>query len=123
MHLRSGEGVYYVFILANKQRTRLEISVTGDLNDRLSKLEYEFIKSKAQGDDLTSFCTDLVYWEQHNEAEAALARESEISKWSLKRKSAHISLHNPQWKPLNQEIFADKHSLVFYKLGTPHNKK
>lgn len=93
------EHNYYVYILANFQKTVLYVGVTNDLVRRLSEHQ--------QG--LSTFtskynCFYLVYWEYHQYINNAIEREKEIKGWRRSKKEGLINSFNPEWKFLNEEI-------------------
>lgn len=105
MHIKTERNTFYVYIVTDKERKRLELGTTGDLAYRLAKLE-------ANIDDKASECSLLIYWEALDDAIKAVARSEEIARWSRKRKAALIEQANPEWKPFNEEIKLNKHSLI-----------
>ncbi len=104
MHLKLGQNVYYVYIASNRERTAFQVSTTGDLTERISRLEYEknhYIKDKRKDQQL---CSIILYWEQIVDVEKAMERVTEISSWSKKKKVRFIDAHNPGWKNLNEQV-------------------
>lgn len=49
-------------------------------------------------------CYNLVYWEHYQDVDIAIDRETQLKKWSRKKKDALITAFNPEWKFLNDEI-------------------
>ena len=49
--------------------------------------------------------TKLVYYEEHNTMEEAIAREKQIKSGSRKKKLDLIKNKNPMWKDLYEEFF------------------
>jgi len=102
MSIQSGDDVYYVYVLGNKDRSRLRVHTTGDLSSKLSEIQYDKVyKKKSNGRDV---CDILLYWEQHGTALEALKREREISSWSRRRMEDLIYAVNGEWKALNEEV-------------------
>ncbi len=93
MHLKIGPSVYYVYIASNKKRTVFQASVTGDLTERIARLENEKIHNT------------MLYWEHFMDIEKAMERVAEINNWSKKKKMKFIDTHNPGWNSLNEQAF------------------
>ena len=91
---------YYVYILANERNGTLYTGVTSDLIKRI----YEHQQSLIDGFTKEYNIHILVYYEQHNEIEEAIAREKQIKKWNRKWKTRLIEEKNPEWKELYEEI-------------------
>ena len=54
-------------------------------------------------------CTKLVYYEEYNYVNDALARENQMKGLSREKKEALINTMNPEWKDLSEEwIVKDK---------------
>jgi putative endonuclease len=49
-------------------------------------------------------CHYLIYYEHFTHIEYAIDREKEIKKWRREKKDLLISLFNPDWSFLNEEI-------------------
>lgn len=93
-------GNYYVYILASLSRT-LYVGVTGDLAGRLYQHRY-----KVLGGFTARYNVDrLVHVEHFTDVNAAIARETEIKKWSRKKKVKLIEAANAGWIDLAEEMF------------------
>jgi len=93
---------YYVYILTNKNRTVFYVGVTNDLERRL--LEHQ----QNVQDQTNSFtgryrCIYLVYYEEYQWIQMAIAREKEIKGWRRDKKLALIRTTNPNMDFLNQQ--------------------
>ncbi len=96
---------YYVYILTNALKTVLYTGVTNDLQQRV----IEHYKYRGQ---LTSFTSKynvyfLVYYEEHQHINNAIAREKEIKSFSRKAKMELIATMNPDLRFLNEELFGE----------------
>ena len=102
MYKTLGTHNYYVYILTNKAKTVLYIGFTNNIPER--------IESHKCADPLSKHfttrykCYYLIYWEHYGEADIAIDRETQLKKWSRKKKDALISSFNPEWRFLNDDI-------------------
>jgi len=102
MHIKTGQNSYYVYIIANKERTRLEAGSTGDLESLILQMNYE--TSTLNRIKQTYLCHVLLHWENFEDARKAIARRNEIQKWPKSKQEALVSEYNPEWKSMNEEI-------------------
>lgn len=74
----------------------LYIGVTNNLEKRVWEHKREIIDgfTKKYG------CKKLVYFEEYNDVNQAIAREKQIKGWLRKKKEALIKTINPRWKDL-----------------------
>ena len=91
---------YFVYIMASKRNGTLYIGVTNDLVRR----SYEHCEGLAPGFTRTYSVTRLVWFEQHETALAAIAREKALKKWRRSWKLELIEAANPQWRDLFDDI-------------------
>ncbi|WP_417214499.1 GIY-YIG nuclease family protein [Bizionia sp.] len=97
-----GTHNYYVYILTNKIKTVLYTGVTNNLETRIYQHRNPLPFSKAF---TTKYkCFYLVYYEQYNDNETAINREKQIKGLSRAKKDGMITLFNPTWKFLNNDI-------------------
>lgn len=91
---------FCVYILASERNGTLYIGVTSNLVKRVWEHKEEVVKgfSKKYGTKM------LVYYEQHESAEAAITREKQMKKWNRKWKLELIESINPDWNDLYEEI-------------------
>jgi putative endonuclease len=90
---------YYAYIAASLSHT-VYIGVTNDLRRRM----YEH-RHKLLGGFTARYSVDrLVYLEHFTSAEAAIARETEMKKWSRKKKVALVEATNAGWHDLAEEM-------------------
>ncbi len=92
---------YFVYIVANPNRTALYIGVTNEIARRL--VEHYANRGRAESFAGRYYCYCLVYLESYQYINNAIAREKELKHWSRERKIALIEEFNPQWKFLNAE--------------------
>jgi putative endonuclease len=91
---------YYVYILTSKKHGTLYIGVTNDLLRRV----YEHKESLADGFTKRYKVHQLVYYEQTNSIEDAIAREKQLKTWNRAWKIALIESMNPRWSDLCHEL-------------------
>jgi putative endonuclease len=94
---------YYVYMMTNDSGT-LYIGVTNDIVRRV----YEHKQKLVAGFTSKYNITQLIYFEQTNDVQTALAREKQIKGWLRKKKIALIESVNPKWMDLSAEWYKDE---------------
>jgi putative endonuclease len=96
---------YYVYILTNALKTVLYTGVTNDLQQRI----IEHYKFRGQHVSFTSKYNVyyLLFYEEHQYINNAIAREKEIKSFSRKTKLELIATMNPELKFLNEELLGE----------------
>ena len=94
------ENNYFVYIITNKSNTTLYTGVTNNLTRRI----YEHKNSLIEGFSKKYNLQKLVYYEIHNDIEAAIKREKTIKKWPREWKENIIKKQNTNWKDLYQTL-------------------
>ena len=89
-----------VYILANKKYGTLYVGVTSNLQQRV----YQHKNNLFQGFTSKYEVHDLVYFETHDNMEAAITREKQIKKWNRDWKINLIADQNPKWNDLYSQI-------------------
>lgn len=96
------EKRFWVYILASDCNGTLYIGMTSDLRKRVwehkNGVVYGFTKKYGLG--------RLVYFEGHDNAEAATARERRMKEWKRDWKKNLIEKVNPHWEDLYEAICA-----------------
>ncbi len=90
------ERTYFVYIMAGASRV-IYTGVTNDLRRRV----WEHKTKQVEGFTKKYNCTRLVYFEEFDRIEDAIAREKEIKGWLRKKKIALIEDRNGSWKDLS----------------------
>ncbi len=90
----------WVYMMANRWNSALYTGVTSKLPKRV--LEHKQHKYP------TSFtarynCEKLVWYEEHNDINVAIAREKQLKNWKRAWKDALVVERNPEWKDLSEE--------------------
>ena len=94
---------YYVYILSNKSNKVLYIGVTNNLERRLYEHKNKIIKGFTSKYNLQK----LVYFEEFNEANLAIAQEKQLKGWLREKKNALISSVNPDQRDLSLDWYGD----------------
>ena len=89
----------YVYILTNWNNRVMYVGVTSDLYKRL----YEHKAQLADGFTKRYNVHKLVYYEQTEDVNAAIAREKQIKGWLRKRKDQLVESMNPAWEDLSEK--------------------
>ena len=84
------DHTYYVYIVANPNRSTIYIGITNDLNRRLQ--EHKSNRGTKKSFAGRYYCYELVYYEVHQYVNNAIAREKELKKWSRAKKNALIAV-------------------------------
>ncbi len=96
----SSERAFWVYITASAKNGTLYIGVTSDLIKRIWQH-----KNKIFEGFTTDYGVDKLMWfEQHNNAEAAITREKQLKKWNRAWKIELIEKANPRWQDLYDTI-------------------
>jgi len=89
-----------VYFLASKRNGTLYVGVSSDLIKRV----YEHKHGLADGFTKKYKIHELVYFEMHEDMNAAITREKQIKKWNRAWKLELIEKNNPNWKDLYEDI-------------------
>jgi putative endonuclease len=90
----------YVYLLASQPNGTLYVGVTSDLIKRVWQHRNGVIEGFSSKYKLHT----LVWFEQHETMDAAIAREKQLKAGSRKRKVALIESKNPSWSDLYEGI-------------------
>ena len=88
--------IYYVYILTNTHHTVLYTGVTNDLERRCFEHKQKKIKGFTQRYNVDK----LIYFEQFDFIDLAIAREKQIKGYSRIKKLALTDQFNKEWKEL-----------------------
>jgi len=91
---------FYVYIVTNKNKSVLYIGVTNNLSRRLSEHENKV----NPGFTARYNCHYLVYYDQFQYINDAIAREKSLKGLLRSKKDKLISDFNPDWKFLNKKF-------------------
>jgi len=93
------ERCYYVYLLTNWNNRVIYVGVTNDLTRRINEHKNKLV----EGFTKTYNVDKLVYLEETNDVNSALAREKEIKKWRREKKNNLVLRMNPKWNDLSKE--------------------
>jgi len=88
--------LYYVYILTNTRHTVLYTGVTNDLERRCFEHKQKIIKGFTNKYNVDK----LIYFEQFDFIDLAIAREKQIKGYSRAKKKALVEQFNKEWKEL-----------------------
>ncbi len=94
------EKLFAVYILASRRNGTLYVGVTSNLSKRV----WEHREGLAEGFTKEYGVKQLVWYEVHGEAMAAITREKQIKKWNRLWKLHLIERMNPEWRDLFEDI-------------------
>jgi len=77
--------LYFVYIVTNHEKTVLYIGISNNLEQRLT--EHYFNKGKPKTFAGRFFCYNLIYYEEFQYVNDAIAREKELKGWAGLRKN------------------------------------
>ena len=108
---REMQKTYYVYMMTNRSRVVLYTGVTNSIESRL------WFHANGPGRSFTKrYNVDrLVYYEEYENPEEAIAREKEIKRWRRQKKNAVVETVNPRWNDLRYELFGDELKSVLCK--------
>jgi putative endonuclease len=95
---------YYVYLLSNKNNTVIYTGVTNDLERRM--LEHKAMVNLSFTSKYN--CSKLVYYEEFQWVEEAIAREKQIKGGSRHKKEILINSSNILWDDLSNDWFSDE---------------
>jgi putative endonuclease len=87
--------------MASRRNGTLYLGVTSDLPGRA----YQHRNGLGGGFSKEHGCTLLVWYEAHDDLQAARQRELRMKKWKRDWKVDLIERDNPQWKDLYETLF------------------
>jgi len=96
-------GTYFVYMMTNRSRVVIYTGVTNNLESRL------WFHGKAPPHGFTKrYRVDrLVYYEEFDNPEDAIAREKEIKRWRREKKNELVQTLNPKWNDLREQPYGN----------------
>jgi putative endonuclease len=95
---------FWIYIVTNRNHAVLYIGVTNSLARRTKQ------HREGRGADFPAAyrCSKLIYYEHYADIRDALARETQLKKWSRAKKVALIEHLNPGWLDLGSDVLRDE---------------
>jgi putative endonuclease len=78
------------------------------VTNRLSRRTWEHREGSKVGFAAKYQCKKLIYYEHHRDIRDAIARESQLKKWSRTKKIGLINQLNPRWEDLGVDVLQDR---------------
>ena len=91
---------YYIYIMTNKSRKVLYVGVTGDLENRIWQHKTHRFKKSFTDKYNCEYC---IYYEEFTYINDAIDRETQLKKWTRKKKETLINAINPEWREIVNE--------------------
>jgi putative endonuclease len=95
---------FWVYIVTNRNHSVLYIGVT----NRLSRRTLEHREGSKLGFASKYQCRKLIYYEHYRDIRDAIARESQLTRWSRAKKIALINRFNRHWEDLGADVLQDR---------------
>jgi putative endonuclease len=95
---------FWVYIVTNRSSSVLYIGVT----NRLSRRAWEHRDGVKSGFASKYQCRKLIYYELYRDVRDAIARESQLKKWSRAKKIALIDRANARREDLGADVLRDR---------------
>jgi putative endonuclease len=94
---------FWIYIVTNRNHSVLYIGVT----NRLSRRIWEHREGNHPGFVADYRCAKLIYYEWYRDIRDAIARESQLKKWSRTKKVVLINRLNPSWRDLGADVLQE----------------
>jgi putative endonuclease len=94
------EECFAVYILASRRNGTLYTGVTSNLVQRVWQHREKFVDGFTRQHDVSR----LIWYEVHENAESAIAKEKQLKKWNRAWKIRLIERSNPYWNDLFHDI-------------------
>jgi putative endonuclease len=95
---------FWIYIVTNRNHSVLYIGVTNSLSRRL----WEHREGTGANFPAAYQCKKLIYYEHYSNVHEAIARESQLKKWSRAKKIQLINRLNPSWLDLGTDVLHDE---------------
>ena len=94
---------FWVYILTNRNHSVRYIGVTNSLSRR----SWQHREGTGAAFPAAYRCTKLIYYEHYRDIRAAIARETQLKKWSRAKKVALINRLNPRWMDIGDQVLGE----------------
>jgi len=90
-------NTYYVYLITNWNNQVMYVGVTNNLKRRIYEHKNKLVKGFTEKYNVSK----LVYFEETNDINSAIAREKDIKKWRREKKNRLVVQMNPDWDDLS----------------------
>ena len=94
---------FWVYIVTNRNHSVLYIGMTNNLAQRT--LDHR--QGTGANFPAAYRCGKLIYYEHYTDVNEAIARETQLKKWSRVKKIALVNELNPSWLDLGVDVLAE----------------
>jgi putative endonuclease len=94
---------FWVYIVTNRNHSVLYIGVTNSLSRRT----WQHREGTGAAFPAAYRCTKLIYYERYRDIRDAIARETQLKKWSRAKKIELTNRLNPRWMDISDQIFGE----------------
>ena len=95
---------FWVYIVTNRNHSVLYIGVTNSLSRRI----WEHREGTGAEFPSAYHCSKLIYYEHYRDIRDAIARETQLKKWSRTKKIELINRVNSRWVDLGDEVLGEE---------------
>ena len=95
---------FWVYIVTHRDQSVLYIGVTNSLSRRI----WQHRKGTGANFPVAYQCKKLIYHEHYSNVHEAIARESQLKRWSRAKKVTLINRLNPSWLDLGADVLEDR---------------
>jgi len=95
---------FWIYIVANRNHSVLYIGVTNSLSHRTCQHR----EGTGAGFPSAYRCKKLIYYEHYRDIRDAIARETQLKKWSRAKKVELIGRFNPSWFDLGRDVLENE---------------
>jgi putative endonuclease len=95
---------FWVYIVTNRNQSVLYIGLTNSLSRRV----WEHREATGANFAAAYQCKKLIYYEHYSNVHEAIARETQLKKWSRAKKVTLINRLNPSWLDLGADVVQDR---------------
>ena len=95
---------FWVYIVTNRNHSVLYIGLT----NRLSRRVWEHRQETGANFPAAYHFKKLIYYEHYSNIHEAIARESQLKKWSRAKKVTLINRLNPSWLDLGTDVLQER---------------
>jgi len=94
---------FWVYIVTNRNHSVLYIGVTNSLSRRC----WQHREGTGAVFPSAYRCTKLIYYEHYRDIRDAIARETQLKKWSRAKKVKLVNRLNPRWSDIAEQLFEE----------------